>query len=245
VLTLSSSQIQEFSENGFLLVPNAIHAAILAAASNTIDNIIEHSPPGPDIRGPHNFFLDLAEEPSLLALLVDSPVIGLAEQLTEPGSLDVPRQVQLALNIPNFPHRPGFSHIDGSPPESDGRPGTFTMLVGVLVSEQRNEDEGNLWVWPGSHLRHATYFHEHGPDAFFEAAGYPPVQLPEPQQICGGPGDVLLAHYLLGHNIGGNTSNVVRRAAYFRVKARGHDSRWREFLQYPWMEYRAVHNSQL
>jgi ectoine hydroxylase-related dioxygenase (phytanoyl-CoA dioxygenase family) len=207
-----------------------------------VNDIIEHSPPGPDIRGPHNFFLELAEVPSLLALHVDSPVIALAEQLTEPGSLTMPWRVQVALNIPHFPHRPGLPHIDGSPPESDGRPGTSTMLVGVVMSEQRHENEGNLWVWPGSHLLHAAYFHEHGPDAFFEAADYPRVQLPEPQQICGNPGDVLLAHYVLGHNIGGNTSIVVRGAAYFRVKAGGHDSHWREFLQNPWLEYRAIHH---
>jgi len=44
---------------------------------------------------------------------------------------------------------------------------------------------------PGPHVTHAEYFREHGPDAFFEAAGYPPVRLPEPEQIRGpgrGPG---------------------------------------------------------
>ena len=56
------------------------------------------------------------------------------------------------------------------------------------------------------------------------------------------PGDLLLAHYLLGHNIGGNTSSVVRRAAYFRVKRTGHDRRWREFLTDPWLDYEPVRN---
>ena len=52
--------------------------------------------------------------------------------------------------------------------------------------------------------------------------------------------DLLLAHYLLGHNIGGNTSPTVRRAVYFRIKRAGHDPRWREFLQDPWLDYDAV-----
>ena len=47
----------------------------------------------------------------------------------------------------------------------------------------------------------------------------------------------MLAHYLLGHNIGGNTSRAVRRAVYFRIKRAGHDPRWREFLQDPWLDY--------
>lgn len=39
-------------------------------------------------------------------------------------------------------------------------------------------------------------------------------------------GDVLLAHYLLGHNIGGNDeSDRTRRAIYWRLWAEGHEAR--------------------
>jgi ectoine hydroxylase-related dioxygenase (phytanoyl-CoA dioxygenase family) len=88
-----------------------------------------------------------------------------------------------------------------------------------------------------------AHFRSRGPDAFFAAGGYPPIRLPEPEQVTGGPGDLLLAHYLLGHNIGGNTSPAVRRAAYFRVKRAGHDQRWREFLTDPWLDYRPVRDA--
>ena len=60
------------------------------------------------------------------------------------------------------------------------------------------------------------------------------------EQVTGEAADLLLAHYLLGHNIGGNTSRAVRRAVYFRIKRAGHDPRWREFLQDPWLDYDAV-----
>jgi len=33
---------------------------------------------------------------------------------------------------------------------------------------------------------------------------------------------------------------AVRRAVYFRIKRAGHDPRWREFLQDPWLDYDAV-----
>ena len=94
-----------------------------------------------------------------------SRAFGLAEALTGAGDAGAPWQVQVALNIPPYPHRPGMHHIDGFPPEPDGRPRTFTMLAGVLMSDQRGPDAGNLWVWPGTHLTHAAYFREHGPDA--------------------------------------------------------------------------------
>ena len=237
---LARGQLDEFAERGFLVLPQVVPAEVMAAASAAIDELIEHDPPGPEVRGPYNYFLHGRQAPALAALLARSPAFRLAESLTGPATLETPWQVQVALNIPPFGHRPGMGHIDGSPPEPDGRPGTFTMLAGMLMSDQREQDAGNLWVWPGTHLTHAQYFRTHGPDAFFTAAGYPPVRLPEPEQVTGQAGDLVLAHYLLSHNIGGNTSQAIRRAVYFRIKRSGHDARWREFLQDPWLDYDTV-----
>ncbi len=226
---LDRGQLDEFAERGFLVLRQVVPPDVVAAASAAIDEL---DPPGAEVRGPHNYFLETARAPALAALLTGSPAFGLAGALA--GSLVRPWQVQVALNIPPFPHRPGMHHLDGAGPGD--RPGTFTMLAGVLMSDQRGLDAGNLWVWPGTHLAHAEYCREHGPGAFLAAGGYPPIPLPEPEQVTGEPGDLLLAHYLLGHNIGGNTSRTVRRAVYFRSKRAGHDPRWREFLQDPWLD---------
>jgi Phytanoyl-CoA dioxygenase (PhyH) len=237
---LSRGQVGEFAERGFLLLPGVVPREVVDAAGRAIDELVEGEPPGAEVRGPYNYFRSAAEAPDVAALLLGSPAFGLAEGLTGPGTLVAPWQVQVALNIPPYPHRPGMHHIDGFPPGPDGRPGTFTMLAGVLMSDQRGPDAGNLWVWPGTHLAHAGYFRAHGPDAFFAAGGYPPIRRPEPEQVTGEPGDLLLAHYLLGHNIGGNTSAAVRRAVYYRIKRAGHDPRWREFLTDPWLDYDQV-----
>jgi len=237
---LSRGQVEEFAERGFLVLPGVVPREAVAAAARAIDQLVEREPPGDDVRGPFSYFTGAARAPALAAPLLGSRAFGLAEALTGPGTLVAPGQVQVALNIPPYPHRPGMHHIDGFPPEPDGRPGTFTMLAGVLISDQRGPDAGNLWVWPGTHLTHAAYFREHGPDAFFAAGGYPPIRRPEPEQVTGEPGDLLLAHYLLGHNIGGNTSPAVRRAVYYRIKRAGHDPRWRKFLTDPWLDYDEV-----
>jgi Phytanoyl-CoA dioxygenase (PhyH) len=230
---LEPGKLDEFAERGFLVLPGVVSPDVVTAAAAAIDELIERDPP--QARGPHNYFPEAVQAPALAALLTGSPAFGLAEALTGPGTLVRPWQVQVALNIPPFPHRPGMHHLDGAGP--DGRPGTFTMLAGVLMSDQRGRDAGNLWVWPGTHLAHAEYFRQHGPEAFLAAGGYPPITLPEPEQVTGQAGDLLLAHYLLGHNIGGNTSGTVWRAVYFRIKRAGHDPRWREFLQDPWLDY--------
>jgi hypothetical protein len=237
---LNRGQRDEFAERGFLVLPQVIPPDVVDAASGAIDELIKRGPPGPQVRGPYNYFPEAGQAPALAALLTGSPAFGAAEALTGPGTLERPWQVQVALNIPPFPHRPGLHHLDGAPAGPDGRPGTFTMLAGVLMSDQRERGAGNLWVWPGTHLPHAEYFREHGPDALLAAGGYPPIAAPEPEQVTGRAGDLLLAHYLLGHNIGGNTSPAVRRAVYFRIKRAGHDSRWRECLQDPWLDYDAI-----
>ena len=58
--------------------------------------------------------------------------------------------------------------------------------------------------------------------------------------MVGRAGDLLLAHYLLGHNIGGNTSAVTREVVYFRLRRAGHKGRWREFVQDTLLEFEPV-----
>ncbi|QMU77249.1 phytanoyl-CoA dioxygenase family protein [Streptacidiphilus sp. PB12-B1b] len=237
---LDRGQVEEFVERGFVVVPRAVPRELLGAAWRAVEELLRGAPPGPEVRGPHFFFPETGQSPALAGLLTGSAAFAAAESLTGAGSLEVPWQAQVALNIPPFPTVPGWHHIDGFPPEADGRPGTFTLLAGVLMTDQVDQDAGGLWVWPGSHLAHARYFREHGPDAFFTAGGYPPIRPSPSEQVRGRAGDLVLAHYLLGHNIGANTSQATRCAVYFRLKRHGHDARWRAFLQDPWLDYDAV-----
>jgi ectoine hydroxylase-related dioxygenase (phytanoyl-CoA dioxygenase family) len=171
----------------------------------------------------------------------DSGIAELGNELVSPNRVGIAfGQTQIALNTPVFSHRPGGPHLDGY---ADDRPvpATFSTLAAVLLTDQVRENCGNLWVWPGTHRTHAAYFRENGADAFNEARGYPPISWPEPVQILGEAGDVLLAHYLLGHNIGGNyKSDETRRALYWRLRVEGHRERWRECLQDEFLEYPAV-----
>ncbi|MET9382965.1 phytanoyl-CoA dioxygenase family protein [Streptomyces sp. NPDC002928] len=234
---LSDSQINEFAERGFVLVPQVVQGDLLDQAARRVDEIIAADPPPADTHGHHFYFLRTKDEPALRAPLTHSPAFGLAEGLAGAGTLKYPWQVQVALNIPPYSHRPGGPHIDAGRPEPTGEPvqGTFTLLACILMSDQLTENSGNLWVWPGTHLTHAVYFRDHGPQMF---CAYPPIDWPEPEQIRGRAGDLLLAHYLLGHNIGGNyESEQTRRALYFRISARDHDSHRNEFLQDPWLDY--------
>jgi ectoine hydroxylase-related dioxygenase (phytanoyl-CoA dioxygenase family) len=70
----------------------------------------------------------------------------------------------------------------------------------------------------------------HGPDALLGLA-QPQFELAAPEQVTGRAGDLLLAHYMLGHNMGGNVSPATRRVVYFRLRSETHAERWRDCVQ--------------
>jgi hypothetical protein len=99
-----------------------------------------------------------------------------------PLNFECPAQLQVSLNIPIWRHEPGGPHIDGlTPPEPSGRPGTFTLLAGIFLTDQMAKDMSNLWVWPGSH-HIASYLRSHGADAFFDIV-HPTYPMEAPEQI--------------------------------------------------------------
>jgi ectoine hydroxylase-related dioxygenase (phytanoyl-CoA dioxygenase family) len=237
---LDRQQQQTFAEQGYVIVPQVVSQSSISAARREIERLLTREPPPADHSGP--YFYNRTDAPSepLCALLFDG-LTQAAEALIAPGRFDAPEQVQVSLNIPPFDHRPGGPHVDGlAPPEADGRPGTFTLLAGVFLTDQTAENMGNLWVWPGSHRSAANYLRERGADALMLSSPYPPVELAEPRQVCGRAGDLLLAHYLLGHNIGGNISDTVREVVYFRLRRAGHRARWQECVRNPLLEFEPV-----
>jgi hypothetical protein len=240
-ITLDQQQKQSFGEQGYVVVPQAVPRPLIDAARREVESRATLEPPPAGHLGPYSYFLAGAPPDTLRALLFGSPALPAAESLIEPGKFEAPDHVQISLNVPPYDHRPGGPHIDGlTPPEPSGRPGTFTLLAGIFLTDQAAEQMGNLWVWPGSHRAAAAYFREHGPDSLLSSVPYPRVELSEPRQVVGRAGDLLLAHYLLGHNIGGNTAGVTREAVYFRLRREGHRERWREFVQDPFLEFEAV-----
>jgi len=241
MLSLSNRELREFGLRGYVILRNVIPRANLTAASMEIDRLMNDQPPPTDHVGHHFYWLSTLDGGPLTALFNKTPLRSLAQSLIAPGTIEIAfDQVQVALNIPPFSHRPGGHHLDGYL-EGKQNPATFTLLAGVLMSEQIIENAGNLWVWPGTHRTHGAFFRKRGPEAFVECKGYPTIDLPEPCQILGEPGDILLAHYMLGHNIGGNyASEKVRRAVYFRLRRVDHERRWRECLCDELLEFDAV-----
>ena len=238
---ISPDQMRSFAERGYVVLPDAVPKSLIEGARKRVADLIERNPPPPERRG-FQFYWEsqLPDGDPLLATLWASDAIEFASSLVAPLELEKPDQLQVSLNIPVWNHRPGGPHIDGlTPPEPSGRPGSFTMLAGVFLTDQSNEDMGNLWVWPGSHHVAGAYLREHGPDAIMGIA-HPTYPMAPPVQVTGRAGDLFLGHYLLGHNMGGNTSARTREVIYFRLHADGHRERWRQCVQDPLLEFAPV-----
>ena len=116
-----------------------------------------------------------------------------------------------------------------------GQINSFTMLAGVFLSRVSSDFAGNFTVWPGSHCLYGSHFQEHGPRALLD--GMPRVDLPTPQQLHVEPGDIVLAHYLLGHGAALNFSPHIRYAVFFRLYHVDHDDMKWDSMENPWMAW--------
>ena len=246
-MQLTDDDLRRFASDGHLIIRDVVSAALLALADAEIDALIENIPPdqgdlGP---GPNMWFPAEARLSRCDDVLRRSTALVIADELVAPNHLDHRfDHIQVAITIPPFEHIPGGPHIDGHAPGQDP-PASFTILAGVLLTDQTTHQSGNLWVWPGSHLAHSRLFHERGSKVLHETGGHsallnPPLQLGSPVEITGRRGDLLLAHFLLGHNKGGNLSSRVRRTIYYRLAVAGHPGRWESTFLDPWTEYPPV-----
>ena len=238
---VTDEQRRRFATDGFTLVPGVVDDALLRAADAEVDDLVARSPAPPGAVGPHFHFLPPHRLPAAEAALRDSGALALAEELVAPHRLDhALAHIQVALNIPPHPHRPGAPHIDGHRPDDEVR--SFTMLAAVLLSDESAPDRGNLWVWPGSHRGHQQLFRERGVRVLEAVSGQavlldPPAWFGPGEPVLARRGDLLLAHFLLGHNSGGNTTTATRRALYYRLAAEGHADRWADTFLDPLTEY--------
>jgi hypothetical protein len=244
---LTHEQLTTFARDGYVVVPGVIPEPLLGAADAEIDRRVAADPPPADARGPHFVFEPAERLPAADAALRESGALALADTLVAPLHLRHAVGygiIQIALNIPPFIHWPGSPHLDGY--RGDEQPRPFTLLAAIFLTDEAEPNHGNLWVWPGSHLAHARLFRERGVDALLGPAGghtglvQPPFPLGAPRPVLARRGDLLLAHYLLGHNTGGNASEQVRRTLYYRLSGERTADRWQEVMLDPFAEYASL-----
>jgi hypothetical protein len=242
---ITDTQLTQFRTQGYVVVPGVLTDDQIGTTRRIVDGMLERQPP--DGVGVHFLWPALRDEHPLLELYREAGVADLAAQLLRPDlKLLEPDQAQVATTIPPWPHRPGGPHVDGiTPCQEDGTPWTFTMLAGLWLTSHEELDRGNLYIWPGTHLRLGAYLAERGADALsrvdeMNPGPYPDIPLGDPIQATGPAGSVLFAHYLLAHNIGGHSGgagDVRRETLYYRLRTTTHRANWRAAVTDPLLEF--------
>jgi hypothetical protein len=179
--------------------------------------------------------------PSIMDLLVKSAVrkilddaLGIDRIDWDEGQIAIRKAHNHHSPKPPEPHIDGFSSgLNGLEP---GRVYNHTLLVGVFLTPVRKDFAGNFTVWPQSHYLYESYFRERGPRALTEPRPKPPIG--DPVQLKCEVGDVVLAHYQLGHTAAVNTSDTDRVAVYFRVWLRSPKSEQWKYLTHIWERWK-------
>jgi len=153
-------------------------------------------------------------------LFLKSPVhnildetFGIDEIGWDGGQIAIHRAHNHHEPIPPVAHLDGFS--TGLNGLDEGKIYNHTILVCVFPTPLKKPFAGNFTVCPASDHVYERYFQERGPRAMSEPM--PTLELGEPVQLNCEVGDVVLAHYQLGHSAVVNTSDQDRIAVYFRI----------------------------
>jgi ectoine hydroxylase-related dioxygenase (phytanoyl-CoA dioxygenase family) len=253
VSVLSDDDLRTFGKDGYVVVPGVVGEDLMAAADDEIDDFIASIEPNMDggetpdgtAPGRHGWSPPASALPRCDDALRRSGALAIAEQLVAPFTLDHRfDHIQVATTVPPYPHVPGGPHVDNHGP-GDHVQESFTVLAGILLTDQDRSQTGNLWVWPGSHFGHSRLFHERGTGALRDTGGHvtmldPPFPIGTGVEVMGRRGDLVLAHFLTGHNGGGNTADHVRRTIYYRLATPGHADRWETTFLDPLHEYEPV-----
>mmetsp|Transcript_5388 Transcript_5388/g.7170 ORF Transcript_5388/g.7170 Transcript_5388/m.7170 type:complete len:521 (+) Transcript_5388:58-1620(+) len=154
---------------------------------------------------------------AILNLFLKSKVWALVESLVGEGAIPPPMHSQIALRFPNKNAKehlpPRQWHLDG---EMNPQ---FSVLVGICLSPWQVPFCGQFTVFPGQHHRMHADCKKLGIANFVAAyrAEKPALDV-KPEQIMAQPGDVVLAHPMLPHRGGVNTSCNIRYAVFFRPR---------------------------
>jgi len=249
---LTTTQRQQFVDEGYLVMPQAVPQALVHRALHAINHSLGQGRDRGDVAGlnnlswcpelgDHEVVTDLFNHSAAATAAAD--LLG-TDQVVAPGAGQIPPRFPRALDAPT--PKPLQGHIDGLGNGLNGMDEGeyrrfFSLLAVVLLSDLPEEHMGNFTVWPGSHHRMADYLAHNGHEVL--AKGQPRINWDiDPRMITGKAGDVVFTHYLTLHSAAPNLSPFVRYAAIFRVQHRDAETNGTRGYAEPWLEYEGLHD---
>ena|SRR5579883_56977 len=223
-MNLTYEQKKQIFEDGYTVIRGVVPQIMVDSAIKAINHSLGDMGIDPSqltkFRA-QSYCEEITHTAPIADLFNKTPALALAESAIGEGSLNPVTGGQIALRFPSYADPPPVArpHLDGMYSPTNGmKEGTimnFTALVGVILSDLPAENAGNFTVWPGTHRIFEKYFQEHGPLALLE--GMPKVEMPKPVGVTGRAGDIVIAHYMLGHGASANISPHIRYGIFFRL----------------------------
>ena len=232
VETLTDQQKRDFVRDGFLRAPGVVPPSLVARARRAINHSIGSGIDSADIRrlNAQSFCAELRDDPRLLRLATTPVVWSHVRALLGDRRVVKPTGCQIALRFPlpeGTPRKLIGPHVDGYHTPDNGVPNdgvvrNFTLLLGIVLNDVPKPFHGNFTVWPGTHRRMERYFRDHGVNSLEGGSvGTLGLRLPKPVAVTGKAGDIVLAHYQVGHTASPNLSGDIRYMCFFRLSVRG------------------------
>ena len=242
VMSLSVDELNTFVANGVVIKRGFVPAYLVEAATILVTSwhrsemdqsqLIEYTQ--------RTFAPDLGSHPNVLALFTESGVIGLVRQLV--GDFAPIATTQIQIRIPEAelqrPQPEKAMHVDGvaCPHLDPTELRTFSLLVGIVLSEISDPFGGALRYVAGGHLRMSEWFRREWSLGLTNQVP-PHIDVEDGTPFLGKPGDLLLMHHLVPHAVGRNHTNALQIMAYFRVSHVNHASRRLAALRDPWLDF--------
>ncbi len=255
-MQLTQEQRTSFISDGYVCVPGAVPRAQVDAVVRAINHDIGKGidPAMLPTYRVQSYCPSLVSTPLVTGLFNDSPAMALFQSALGAGRVKPVTGSQIALRFPgsanppinppinspklNPPHVDGISNAEGTNGVPKGSIANFTALACILLSDLPEPLSGNFMVWPGTHRSNAAHLRVHGSRALLH--GMPNTNLPEPVQITGRAGDLIIAHYLLGHSVAPHLSPHIRYACFFRVETIDHEETREASLTDEWLEWHGL-----
>ena len=245
--SMTDLDLLAFARDGFVVIPDVVPEPLLAAADAEIDGLVETTEPDEGDGGPgvNAWFLPRARLPRCEALLRDSPALTVANEFVAPGRPRLRLRPRPGVDHPGAvaPRSRWSAHRRSHPSAGRGRRRTRSRCSPASCSPTRPASSpATSGSGPGRTSRTSSSSASAAPRVLIDAYGHstllqPPFTLGPPEPVRGRRGDLVLAHFLLGHNKGGHTGTSDRRTVYYRLAAPGHAARWEDTFLDPWLEY--------
>lgn len=247
-IVLGERELLDLVNAGYVVLRNRVGAELVSAAKRAINISLGQGidPAALSRLRVTSFCPELRADPALMNLLERSGLWRLGEILLGTGQTMTGSQGNAQINL-RFPVERGTllpiePHLDGVASRTNKVPAgtlqSFSMLIGVMMSDMLEPQCGNFTVWPGSHLLNARALKRDGPRSLLDHM--PNVTLGAPLQITGRSGDVVLCHYLVSHGTAPNWSSDIRYMVFFRLVRQNHPQEIWDSLTDPWMQWPGV-----